>query len=114
MRVSTSERTMNYVILTTFAVFAIYPILSIVVAGLQPDAEAQGGLGKYGMLPPGARAAVGFAAAPCLCCGHRWRSVEVGHRQLALLAVGGMCTTPMAGVARNGGLSFVGLVVLLP
>ena len=37
---------MNYVILTAFAVFAIYPILSIVVAGLQPDAEAPGGLGN--------------------------------------------------------------------
>ena len=44
MRVSTSERTMNYVILVAFAVFAIWPVLSIVVAGLQPDAEAPGGL----------------------------------------------------------------------
>lgn len=46
MRVSTSERTMNYVVLMAFAVFAIYPILSIVVAGLQPDAGAPGGLGN--------------------------------------------------------------------
>ncbi|KGN39289.1 carbohydrate ABC transporter permease [Knoellia subterranea] len=46
MRVSPSERTLNYVILTAFAVFAIWPILSIVVAGLQPDAEAPGGVGN--------------------------------------------------------------------
>lgn len=46
MRASTSERTLNYVILTAFAVFAIWPIVSIVVAGLQPDAEAPGGLGN--------------------------------------------------------------------
>lgn len=46
MRASTSERTLNYVILTAFAVFAIWPIVSIVLAGLQPDAEAPGGLGN--------------------------------------------------------------------
>jgi raffinose/stachyose/melibiose transport system permease protein len=44
MRISASERTMNYVILLLFAGFAIYPILSIVAASLSADAEASGGL----------------------------------------------------------------------
>ncbi len=44
MRVSASERTMNYLILGLFAVFALYPILSIVGSALSADAEAAGGL----------------------------------------------------------------------
>ena len=46
MRVSTAERNANYVILLGFAIFAIYPILSIVVAGFQPEGDAPGGLGN--------------------------------------------------------------------
>jgi raffinose/stachyose/melibiose transport system permease protein len=44
MRVSTSERAMNYVILAVFAALALYPILTILAAGLSADAEATGGL----------------------------------------------------------------------
>ncbi|AKU15999.1 carbohydrate ABC transporter permease [Luteipulveratus mongoliensis] len=47
MRVSTSERTLNYVILVAFAIFALYPIITIVVAALQSDAEAPGGVSNF-------------------------------------------------------------------
>ena len=43
MRVSTTERTLNYVVLASFAVFALYPVLTIVVAGLSADGGAPGG-----------------------------------------------------------------------
>lgn len=46
MRVSNGERLMNYVILVVFATFALYPIVTIAVAGLSPDAESSGGLGN--------------------------------------------------------------------
>jgi raffinose/stachyose/melibiose transport system permease protein len=44
MRVSTTERTLNYVVLAAFAVFALYPVVTIVVAGLSADGGAPGGL----------------------------------------------------------------------
>ena len=46
MRVSPFERTANYVVLAVFAVFALWPILGIVLAGLQPEGDAPGGLGN--------------------------------------------------------------------
>lgn len=48
MRVSASERATNYVILVAFAVFALYPVLSIVGAALQPDTQAPGGFANFG------------------------------------------------------------------
>jgi len=44
MRVSTAERSMNYVVLLLFAAFALAPFVVIVTGALQPDAEAPGGL----------------------------------------------------------------------
>ena len=44
MRVSSVERNANYVILAAFALFAVWPIVGIVLAGLQPEADAPGGL----------------------------------------------------------------------
>ena len=44
MRVTSTERNANYVILAAFALFAIWPIVGIVVAGLQPEGDAPGGL----------------------------------------------------------------------
>ncbi len=44
MRVSAAERTMNYVVLIVFAVFALGPILSIVVMALGPRIGAPSGL----------------------------------------------------------------------
>lgn len=40
MRVSTGERVGNYLVLLVFAVFALYPILTVVVAALGPDDSA--------------------------------------------------------------------------
>ena len=44
MRVTGTERNANYLILGAFALFAIWPIVGIVVAGLQPEGDAPGGL----------------------------------------------------------------------
>ena len=53
MRVSRGERLANYAILIAFAVFAIYPVLTIVVAALGPDDAAGGqvGAGVLGLHP---------------------------------------------------------------
>ncbi|MDC5697818.1 carbohydrate ABC transporter permease [Intrasporangium calvum] len=48
MRVSGSERLANYAILMAFAVFALYPLVGIVAAALQPDTQAPGGLANFG------------------------------------------------------------------
>jgi raffinose/stachyose/melibiose transport system permease protein len=45
MRVSSGERFANYAILVAFAVFALYPILTIVAAALGPDDAAGGQVG---------------------------------------------------------------------
>ncbi|SES49248.1 carbohydrate ABC transporter membrane protein 2, CUT1 family [Pedococcus cremeus] len=45
MRVSRGERLANYAILIAFAVFALYPVLTIVVAALGPDDAAGGQVG---------------------------------------------------------------------
>ena len=42
MRVSRAERAANYLILSAFAVFALFPILTIVVAALGPDDSGSG------------------------------------------------------------------------
>lgn len=42
MRVSRAERSANYLILCAFAVFALFPILTIVVAALGPDDSGSG------------------------------------------------------------------------
>jgi raffinose/stachyose/melibiose transport system permease protein len=53
MRVSSGERFANYAILIVFAVFALYPILTIVAAALGPDDAAGGqvGPGVLGLHP---------------------------------------------------------------
>ncbi len=53
MRVSRAERATNYVILAAFAVFALWPILGVVVAALGPDDAAGGtvGAGVLGLHP---------------------------------------------------------------
>jgi raffinose/stachyose/melibiose transport system permease protein len=53
MRVSRGERVANYAILIAFAVFALYPVLTIVAAALGPDDAAGGqvGEGVLGMHP---------------------------------------------------------------
>jgi raffinose/stachyose/melibiose transport system permease protein len=53
MRVSRGERLANYAILIAFAVFALYPILTIVAAALGPDDAAGGevGPGVLGLHP---------------------------------------------------------------
>jgi raffinose/stachyose/melibiose transport system permease protein len=53
MRVSSGERLANYAILIAFAVFALYPILTIVAAALGPDDAAAGqvGPGVLGLHP---------------------------------------------------------------
>jgi raffinose/stachyose/melibiose transport system permease protein len=53
MRVSSGERLANYAILIAFAVFALYPVLTIVAAALGPDDAAGGqvGEGVLGMHP---------------------------------------------------------------
>ena len=53
MRVSRGERLANYAILIAFAVFAIYPVLTIIVAALGPDDAAAGqvGAGVLGLHP---------------------------------------------------------------
>jgi raffinose/stachyose/melibiose transport system permease protein len=45
MRVSRGERLANYAILIAFAVFALYPVLTIIVAALGPDDAAGGQVG---------------------------------------------------------------------
>ena len=45
MRVSRGERLANYAILVAFAVFALYPILTIVTAALGPDDAPTGEVG---------------------------------------------------------------------
>ena len=49
MRVSSAERTGNYVILIAFAIFALTPILTVVGAALGPD-DAAGGVSTGGVL----------------------------------------------------------------
>lgn len=44
MRISKAEQGLNYAILIAFAAVAIYPILSIVIAAMQPDGQAPGGV----------------------------------------------------------------------
>ena len=53
MRVSRGERLANYAILIAFAVFALYPVLTIVAAALGPDdaAGSQVGAGVLGLHP---------------------------------------------------------------
>ncbi|TQJ49439.1 carbohydrate ABC transporter permease [Phycicoccus sp. SLBN-51] len=53
MRVSRGERLANYAILIAFAVFALYPVLTIIVAALGPDDAAAGqvGAGVLGLHP---------------------------------------------------------------
>lgn len=53
MRVSRGERLANYAILIAFAVFALYPVLTIIVAALGPDDAAGGqvGPGVLGLHP---------------------------------------------------------------
>ena len=53
MRVSRGERTANYAILVAFAVFALWPVLTVVVAALGPDDAAGGtvGAGVLGLHP---------------------------------------------------------------
>ena len=53
MRVSRGERLANYAILIAFAVFALYPVLTIVAAALGPDDAAGGqvGAGVLGLHP---------------------------------------------------------------
>lgn len=53
MRVSRSERLANYAILIAFAVFALYPVLTIIAAALGPDDAAGGqvGAGVLGLHP---------------------------------------------------------------
>ena len=48
MRVSRSERTANYVILLSFALFALIPILTILQAALGPSDSAGTGVGSQG------------------------------------------------------------------
>lgn len=45
MRVSRGERTANYAILVAFAAFAIWPVLTVVIAALGPDDAAGGTVG---------------------------------------------------------------------
>ncbi|ADU46963.1 carbohydrate ABC transporter permease [Intrasporangium calvum] len=47
MQVSRPERLANYAILMAFAVFALYPLIGIVTAALQPDTQAPGGLPNF-------------------------------------------------------------------
>ena len=49
MRVSRGERTANYAILVAFAVFALWPVLTVLVAALGPD-DAAGGTAGAGVL----------------------------------------------------------------
>ena len=46
MRVSRGERTANYAILLAFAAFAIWPVLTVVIAALGPDDAAGGTVGS--------------------------------------------------------------------
>ncbi|NNG36850.1 carbohydrate ABC transporter permease [Nakamurella aerolata] len=47
MRISSGERVANYLILTVFAVFALYPILTILVAAFSKDTQAPGGFANF-------------------------------------------------------------------
>lgn len=49
MRVSRGEATANYLVLVAFALFALWPVLTILVAALGPD-DAAGGNGGAGVL----------------------------------------------------------------
>lgn len=44
MRISSAERAANYVILVAFAVFALFPLVTVVVAALGAERDAPGGL----------------------------------------------------------------------
>lgn len=47
MKISAAERIANYVILVAFAVFALYPLITVVVAAFSPERGAPGGLGNF-------------------------------------------------------------------
>lgn len=46
MKVSAAERTANYVILIAFAIFALFPLITVVIAALGVERDAPGGLGN--------------------------------------------------------------------
>ncbi|WP_288798540.1 carbohydrate ABC transporter permease [uncultured Arsenicicoccus sp.] len=48
MRISRGEQLVNYVILGVFALFAIYPILTVVVGAFGHDAGSPGGVANFG------------------------------------------------------------------
>ena len=43
MRVSTTEKVLNYIILIAFSLYALFPILTIVVTALSPQSGITGG-----------------------------------------------------------------------